>query len=203
MDPSLQGALEHTARYFDARKVGDVGALGFRRSTPLKAILDNLPGLIGNGIVVPEVTRFLDMGCADGRVTIFLSYLVRLSAGVEVDEWTLDEYEPLKHGLEEELRSKSLILPPKNIHLFHGDTLDEATHARILEVTGTAFQDFHVYYTYITMYKEFAELLSERARSGAILMIYGLDLVLPKLQGFRFLEAESAVQSRLALYRKV
>lgn len=203
MDESLQGALEHTARYFDARKVGDVGALGFRRSTPLQVLLDNLPGLIGNGLVVPGVTRFLDMGCADGRVNVFLSYLLQLSVGVEVDEWTLDEYDPLKRGLEEELRSQGLTLPPKNIHLFHGDTLEKTTRENIFEVTGTAFEDFHVYYTYITMYKEFADLLRQRAPSGVIYMIYGLDVVLPKLQDFLFLEKESPVQSKLALYRKV
>jgi hypothetical protein len=203
MDESLQRALEQTASYYDARKVGDVGALGFRRSTPLAQLLKNLPGLIENRLLVPGVTRFLDMGCADGRVNVFLSFLVQLSVGVEVDEWTLDEYEPLKQGLEEELTAKGLALPPENIHLFHGDTLERATGERILEKTGHGLDSFHIYYTYITMYNEFAELLRDHARPGSIFMIYGFDVILPKLQDFLFLERVSSVKSKLAIYRKV
>jgi hypothetical protein len=57
--------------------------------------------LIGEKIINPGQSAFLDLGCADGRVNLFLGGLTRLSVGIELDEWTLDEYEPLRTELME------------------------------------------------------------------------------------------------------
>ena len=65
------------------------------------------------------------MGCADGRVNVLLSYLVKISIGIELDEWTLDEYMPLKTMLEKKLGKDHLSPPPENIFLFHGDSMDD------------------------------------------------------------------------------
>jgi len=83
--PLLMPTLTRIARFYDRRKVGDVGPLGFRRSTDLGVLTTCADRLIAEGIIVPGETRFLDLGCADGRVNVLLSYLVRISVGIEVD----------------------------------------------------------------------------------------------------------------------
>lgn len=199
---AVQAALETTAAYYDARKVGDVGALGFRRSTRLGAVLDVLEWLVREKVLVPGNTDFLDMGCADGRVNVFMSYLVDRSIGVEIDEWTLDDYAPLRAELEKTLKMERLPVPPDNCVLLHGDTLREDTQEAIRLRTGIDIGTFDLFFTYITLHQEFAELISRKGRKGAFFMIYGMDLILPRFDGLELIEAPRLRDQKLALYRK-
>lgn len=115
LNAKLGATLAKVAEFYDCKKVGDVGALGFRRSTDLMSLLSCLPTLLDAGLIVPRESRFLDLGCADGRVNVLFSYLVKSSIGVELDEWTLDEYAPLRKELERWLRRAELLRPPENI----------------------------------------------------------------------------------------
>jgi hypothetical protein len=122
--------------------------------------------------------------------------------GVELDAWTLEEYAPLRAGVAKRLMRSGLPEPPQNIFLFHGDSTDEAVHAKIQENTGMAFHDFDLFYTYLVMHEEFAEIIRKKARSGAIFMVYGLEKVMPRYPGFRLLEDLSPLEGILALYKK-
>lgn len=202
MDDLLFNTLQRVARFYDDRKVGDVGPLGFRRSTDLKKLAACLDRLLHARIIDPAETRFLDLGCADGRVNVFLSYLVRMSVGIELDEWTLDEYGPLKLELGEDLRRNGLLLPPENICLFNGDATDEKIHQAIIRETGIDFEEFDLFYTYLVMHDEFAALIEKKAKRGSFFMVYGLDKIMPTYKGFRLLKHISPMEGILAIYRK-
>jgi len=202
LNNDIKKSLLTVARFYDQRIVGDVGPLGFRRSTDLKKLVTCLDELIRHHILIPRETQFLDMGCADGRVNILLSYLVRISVGIEIDEWTLDEFDPLKVGLEASLRKNSLPLPPDNIFLFHGNTIDDALHETIHKKTGVNFEEFDLFYTYLSMVEEFSRLIARKAKKGAVFMVYGLEKILPKFKGLRLLTPEIPIEGILALYQK-
>jgi len=194
-------SLEAVADFYDARKVGDVGPLGFRRSSDLHALLSCLYQLHARGLL-NENCSFLDMGCADGRVNVLMSYFVKVSVGIEIDQWILDEYGPLRKELNQILQSKGLLLPPPNIHLFHGDASDPQVYRRIKEATGKLFNQFDFFYTYLVMHEEFSQFISQKAKSGAIFMVYGLGGVLPRYQGLELLKDLSPMDNILGLYRK-
>ena len=198
----VQKALEAVARFYDGRQVGDVGAMGFRRSTELANLLPCLDRLLSEGMLVPGKTRFLDMGCADGRVNVFLSYLVRQSAGIELDDWILDDAAPLRNDLERALAREGLPLPPGNVHLFVGDSTDERLHKSVQKETGTPFEAFDLYYTYLTMQEEFAELIARKAGKGAIFAVYGLERIQPRFSGLCLRTPGRALNGVLALYEK-
>ena len=202
MDQHLKKSLAQVAGFYDQRKVGAVGPLGFRRSTDLMTLFACADRLIAEEIIRPDETSFLDLGCADGRVNLFFSYLVRLSVGIELDEWTLEEYEPLRAELDNTLQQEGLSSPPANIFLFHGDSTDKTIHDSIRRKTGTGIESFDLFYTYLIMHEEFAEMLAERARKGSIFMVYGLNKILPRYPGFRLLENLSPMEGILALYQK-
>jgi len=202
-DTRLKNSLAKVADFYDQRKVGDIGALGFRRSTDLMKLIPCLNYLIDHKLLHPQESIFLDLGCADGRVNILLSYLARYSIGIELDEWTLDEYEGLKALLIEELGSSDLLLPPDNISLFHGDSTDEELHNRIIKQTGIDFKEFDLFYTYLTMQEEFAELIADKAKKGAVFMVYGLEKILPQFNGFKLLTPGRSLEGVLALYQKI
>jgi SAM-dependent methyltransferase len=202
MDDHLKRSLMKTALFFDHRKVGDVGALGFRRSSDLLILVNCLERLIGERILLPGKTRFLDLGCADGRVNILLSYFSKLSVGIELDEWTVEECAPLRSKLEEALKEEDLLLPPRNIFLFQGDSTDEKVHREIERVTGVAFEEFDLFYTYLVMHEEFAALIRDRAKKGAYFMVYGLDKILPRYEGLRLIHPLSPLEGILAVYEK-
>lgn len=203
----METALEHTlfqvVEFYDSRKVGDVGHLGFRRSSDLSKVLSSLKTMIDHGLFRPGEALFLDMGCADGRVNVLLSYLAKTSVGIELDEWTLDDYAPLRQELDALFAEKELLLPPKNIFLYHGDSMDEPLHDRIHRETGIPFNKFNVFYTYLTMMEEFAELIARKAESGALFMVYGLEKILPRFTGLRLLTPERPLEGIIALYQKV
>jgi hypothetical protein len=203
MDNNLRKTLSRVARFYDERKVGDVGPLGFRRSTDLMKLMACLERLLDERIIDPDQTRFLDLGCADGRVNVFLSYLVKSSVGIELDEWTLDEYAPLRSKLDGVLNNEGLLSPPENLSLFHGDSTDTVVHETIARQTWVGFDEFDLFYTYLIMHEEFAELISERAKTGAFFMVYGFNKILPKYQGLQLLKHLSPMEGILAFYRKI
>jgi SAM-dependent methyltransferase len=195
--------LLQVAEFYDRRKVGDVGSLGFRRSSDLSKVISCLTTMMVQGLFVPGISRFLDLGCADGRVNVLLSYLAKTSVGIELDEWTLDDYEPLRQKLDALLTEQGLRLPEDNIFLYHGDSMDDLLHERIHHETATRFNQFDVFYTYLTMMEEFAELIVRKAKPGALFMVYGLEKIIPRLEGLRLLTPERPLQGIVALYRKL
>jgi len=82
------------------------------------------------------------------------------------------------------LVEKGLLLPRRNIFLYHGDSTDESLHDRIHRETGVRFDQFDVFYTYLTMQEEFAELIARKARPGSIFMVYGLEKIIPRFTVF-------------------
>jgi SAM-dependent methyltransferase len=202
MDEGLRSTLEAVARFYDERKVGDVGPLGFRRSTDLRTLLACLPALLREGILSPGETRFLDLGCADGRVNVFLSYFAKISVGIEMDEWTLDEYGPLKDRLQQVLGKQKLPPPPDNIVVFHGDSTEDSLQKEILSRSGVAFEDFDLFYTYLVMHEEFADLIAREAKRDAVFLVYGVDKVLPRYEGLRRIDPLSPIGGILGVYIK-
>jgi len=202
MHDRTMDTLFRIARFYDKRKVGDLGFLGFRRSSDLSRLVACLSTLIQKGLLIPGASSFLDMGCADGRVNVLLSYLTAKSVGVELDEWTLDEYAALRPDLDRVLLQEGHPLPPQNISLFHGDTMDPALHERIRQETGMRFEDFDLFYTYLTMHEEFAELINRKARKGAVFMVYGLERIFPRFEGLRLLTPREPLEGMIALYQK-
>jgi len=202
LDQHVLRSLRKVAAFFDARKVGEVGSLGFRRSTDLLSLLACLRGLVEEGLLIPGRSSFLDLGCADGRVNVMMSYLVKTSVGVELDEWTLEEYEPLKNALLEEMAREDLRSPPDNIFLFHGDSTDKQVHQDILRETGLSLGQFDLFYTYLVMHEEFARLVADRAKKGALFMVYGLDRILPRYDGLRLITSPGLTGGIVGVYRK-
>lgn len=203
MDRVLRETLNRVAQFYDQRKVGDVGALGFRRSTDLTTLLACLGRLLDEKIIYPHGSLFMDLGCADGRVNVFLSYLIKISVGIEMDAWTLEEYAPLRSELEQVLSRDGLLPPPGNVFLFHGDSMDGGIHERISQESGIRFEEFDLFYTYLVMHQEFAQLIAQKGKKGAIFMVYGLHKILPMYEGFRLLNHISPMEGILALYQKV
>jgi hypothetical protein len=202
LDKILEETLLQVVEFYDRRKVGEVGNLGFRRSSDLSKVLACLKTMMDQGHLVPGLSRFLDMGCADGRVNVLLSYLAKTSVGIELDEWTLDEYRPLKEKLNALLTEKGLLLPRKNIFLYHGDSMDESLHEKIEREAGVRFGQFDMFYTYLTMQAEFAGLIVRKAKPGALFMVYGLEKIIPRLPGLRLLTPERPLEGIIALYQK-
>ena len=203
LDKLLERTLLQVVEFYDGRKVGDVGHLGFRRSSDLSKVFSGLNTMIDQGLFAPGAPLFLDMGCADGRVNVLMSYLAKTSVGIELDDWTLDDDRPLRQELEALLGEKRLLLPQKNIFLFHGDSTDESLHDRIHRETGVRFDQFDLFYTYLTMQEEFAELIARKARPGALFMVYGLEKILPRFTGLHLLTPERPLAGIMALYQKI
>jgi hypothetical protein len=200
INTGTKAALMRVAGFYDRKKVGDAGFLGFRRSSDLTRLVACLFTMVREGLLVPACSSFLDMGCGDGRVNVLLSYLTRKSVGVELDEWTLDEYSALRRKLDTLLAEESLPLPPGNISLFHGDTMEPALQEKISREAGVSFDAFDLFYTYLTMQEEFGDLIARKARKGALFMVYGLDRVLPRFDGLRLLGPP--LEGIVALYQK-
>jgi hypothetical protein len=202
IDQEMEETLCRIARFYDQRKIGDLGCLGFRRPSNLARLVSCLSSMIRSRLLVPGVSSFLDMGCADGRVNVLLSYLTKVSVGVELDEWTLDEYFGLRRKLDSTLEKEGLPLPSQNIFLFHGDSMDPALHERVRHKTGLGFDAFDLFYTYLTMQEEFAGLIRQKAKKGALFMVYGLERILPRFPGLSLLTSGNPLEGILALYRK-
>ncbi len=123
----LRRTLELTANYFDGRKVGCFGNTGYRKTTDLSKFCACIEDLLSSGTIKPRSTVFTDLGCGDGRVNLLMSYFVRLSIGVEIDSEILCEYAQRKNELICLLKSEGAVLPPENICLVQGNSLDDGT----------------------------------------------------------------------------
>jgi hypothetical protein len=196
----LAATLDFLCGFCDRRKAGQAGPDGFRRSTDLGTLLPGLMRLAEAGVLDAQRTNFLELGCADGRVNLLVGYLVKSSVGVELEDWILEEYEPLRRELEVELTNRDLLPLPGNVSLFLGDSIERDVYGRIRERTGLALEDFNVFYTYLWMQAEYAKMIFERARPGAVLLVYGPDRLRSDLEGLRLDDELSS--SNLAVYRK-
>jgi len=202
MNKHTKKTLASVADFFDARKVGDVGPLGFRRSTDLSLLLSCADRLLEEEIIVPGQTHFLDLGCADGRVNVLFSYLVKTSVGIELDDWTLDDYDSLRPELDAILSQYGLLMPPENILLFNGDSTTEQVHKEIKQKTGLGFEEFDLFYTCLVMQDEFATMIAEKAKTGSVFIVYGLNKIMPRFDGLELMENLSPLEGILGLYRK-
>lgn len=203
MNKRLQNTLLEVASFFDKRKVGDQGPLGFRRSTDLSLLLRAIQRLKAMGLFEYESKSFLDLGCADGRVVVLMSYLCKLSVGIEIDDLTVDEYKALRKELDRELVNKKLLLPDGNIFLFHGDALSNETEEKVKQKISYTIRDFDIFYTYLVMHEEFSKLIVQKAKKGAQFWLYGISNIIPKYTGMRLLTGKEPLEGILVVYEKI
>jgi hypothetical protein len=158
--------------------------------------------MTNSGIIRPQSTVFTDLGCGDGRVNLLMSYFVRLSIGLEIDSEILSEYGPRKNELISLLRSEGAVLPPENIFLIQGNSLDDRSFDEIRSRTGVDFGDVDLFYTYITLHDLFAEKIAERGRPGVHYLVYGFSRVLPAYESLELVNPDVGAQAIAALFRK-
>jgi hypothetical protein len=194
--------LHAVADFYDQRLVGDLGPLGFRRTSELGRLLPCLPALVAAGILNPGRSRFLDLGCGDGRVNVLMSYLAQVSVGVELEDWLLDDYTSLREQLDASLESKGLHAVPQNVDLFCGDATEWATHDAIRRATGIAFDEVDIFYTFLTAHEAFSTLIAAQGKPGCAFLVYGMDRIFPRYEGLDFIESLSPLGGVLAVYRK-
>ncbi len=202
MDEKLFLALRQVAAFYDRKKIGATGGLGFRKSTDLSRLLAAMEFMIEDGLFYPGRVRFLDLGCADGRVNVLMSYLTEISVGVEIDDWSLEEYRPLRQELDSLLVELGLPTPKPNIFLFRGDVTDGHLWDRIEKQTAKGWQDFDLFYTYMTLLEEFADLVARKAKVGALFMVYGLEKIQPSFSGLKILYPQEPLGGVLSIYQK-
>ncbi len=190
------------AAFFDRCRFGYEGVEGYRKSTDLNKFLGCLQELESSARIDPQHTIFADLGCADGRVNILMSYFVRLSLGIEIDPEILAEFGPRKAELCSRLEQAELALPPANITLFQGSSLDPGTYTKIYAQVGVRFADIDLFYTYITLHDLFAEQIAAEAKPGALYLVYGFNRVLPRYRKLEILAPDLGSQGIAALYRK-
>jgi len=196
-------ALKAIAAFFDGCKVGYQGTKGYRKSTDLFKFIHCIRELRTLGFLDKDSTVFTDLGCADGRVNIFMSYFVRQSIGIEIDSEILNEYTLRRKGLDGLLRQAGLPLPPGNIFLFNGNSIDPETYKRMGEETGVGFADVDIFYTYITLHDVFGEKIAAEARPGALYLVYGFNRILPRYgEKMEIVLPDVGSQGIAALYRK-
>jgi len=200
--PALIETVNRIARYFDSCKVGCFGNKGYRKTTDLARLSACIDDLMAAGVIGADSSVFLDMGCGDGRVNLLMSYFVKLSIGIEIDSEILSEYDARRAELMAELEEAGGILPPDNIRLFRGSSLEARTFEDICASTGVAFEDVDLFYTYITLHDVFAEAITERGRPGAWYMVYGFNRVLPRYDAFDLVLPDVGGQGIAALFRK-
>jgi SAM-dependent methyltransferase len=202
MEERIHPELREVARFYDARQVGSSGPLGFRRTSELGKLLACLPSLAQAGLLIPDQSRFLDLGCGDGRVNVLFSYLTEVSAGVEQDQWTLDEYLPLKRELDARQDDLKLTRPPGNIRLFCGDSTSQPVHDAIRESVGLELSDFDLFYAFVAGPDPLAELVATRGKPGSVYLVYSMNRIFPRYPGLRLVEDLSPLNDVLAVYQK-
>ena len=201
-DVRLKQTVACIADYYNGCKVGYVGHEGYRKSTDLAKFGKCMDELVALGYIEPQHTTFLDLGCADGRVNMLMSYFVKRSVGIEIDPEILGEFSPRKKELTYRLQSENLIQPPDNISLFHGNSLEAATYEHIRNAIHVRFDEIDLFYTYITLHDLFAAKIAEEAKAKALYLVYGFSKILPRYQGLELLIPDVASQGIVALYGK-
>jgi SAM-dependent methyltransferase len=179
-----------------------VGHEGYRKSTDLAKFCKCIDELVALGYIEPQHTTFLDLGCADGRVNVLMSYFVKSSVGIEIDPEILDEYRQRKKELTLELQRENLLQPPDNISLFKGNSLETATYDLIENSIGVRFERIDIFYTYITLHDLFAAKIAEEGKQKALYLVYGFNRILPRYQGLEILIPDVASQGIVSLYGK-
>jgi SAM-dependent methyltransferase len=201
-DSRLRQTIDLIARYYDGCKVGYVGHEGYRKSTDLVKFARCIDELLRLGLIDSNHTLFLDLGCADGRVNVLMSYFVKLSVGIEIDPEILAEYNPRIEELVHKLRRAKLIQPIDNIALFRGNSLGAATYEQIESTVNVSFEKIDIFYTYITLHDLFAAKIAAEAKPKALYLVYGFNKILPRYQGLELLIPDLASQGIVALYGK-
>ena len=201
-DIRLSKTVDLIARYYDNCKVGYVGHEGYRKSTDLAKFARCIDELVRLGLIDSNHTLFLDLGCADGRVNMLMSYFVKRSVGIEIDPEILAEYSPRKEELTHRLQSQNLVQPPDNISLFNGNSLEAVTYERIENTINIRFEEIDLFYTYITLHDLFGAKIAEEAKPNALYLVYGFSRILPRYQGLELIIPDVASQGILALYGK-
>ena len=201
-DVRLKQTVACIADYYNGCKVGYVGHEGYRKSTDLVKFARCIDELVRLGLIDPNRTLFLDLGCADGRVNVLMSYFVKRSVGVEIDPEILAEFSPRKKELTHRLQSEDLIQPPDNISLFNGNSLEATTYEHIENTINVRIEEIDLFYTYITLHDLFAAKIAEEAKPKALYLVYGFSKILPRYQGLELLIPDVASQGIVALYGK-
>ncbi len=190
------------AGFYNEYKMGYQGNEGYRKSTDLEKLGRCVQTLTNKGIVDTLSTVFADLGCADGRVNVLMSYFVKQSIGIEIDQDILEEYMPRKRELLTHIKQADLPLPPENISLFLGSSLEASTYQHIFKETAVNFSDIDLFYTYITLHDLFAEKIVREAKAGALFLVYGFHKVLPRYPGLEIEDPDLGRQGIASLYIK-
>lgn len=198
----LRKTVEFISGYYDNCKVGYVGHEGYRKSTDLAKFGTCIDELVTHGYIEPQHTNFLDLGCADGRVNVLMSYFVKCSVGIEIDPEILAEFSPRKKELTHRIQNENLVLPPDNIFLFNGNSLEAPTYKHVENAINVRFEEIDLFYTYITLHDLFATKIAEEAKPGALYLVYGFSKILPRYRGLELLIPDVASQGIVALYGK-
>ena len=198
----LSKTVDFIARYYDGCKVGYAGHEGYRKSTDLVKFARCIEELLRFDFIDSTSTLFLDLGCADGRVNVLMSYFVKLSIGLEIDPEILAEYNPKKEGLRHQLRQANLIQPKNNIALFQGNSLEAVAYKQIEKEVNVRFNQIDLFYTYITLHDLFGAKIAAKAKSQALYLVYGFNKILPHYPGLKLLIPDLASQGIVALYGK-
>jgi len=198
----LNKTVDLIARYYDGCKVGYVGREGYRKSTDLVKLARCIDELVRLDFIDLSRAPFLDLGCADGRVNVLMSYFVKLSVGLEIDPEILAEYSPRKEQLRHQLLRANLIQPRDNIALFQGNSLEAAAYEQIERKVKVRFNQIDLFYTYITLHDLFGAKIAAQAKSKALYLVYGFNKILPHYQGLQLLIPDLASQGIVALYGK-
>jgi hypothetical protein len=198
----LSKTVDLIATYYNGCKVGYVGHEGYRKSTDLVKFARCIDELVRLGLIDPNRTLFLDLGCADGRVNVLMSYFVKLSVGIELDPEILAEYKPRKEELGHKLQRANLIKPMDNIALFQGNSLEAVAYKQIESKVNVRFNEIDLFYTYITLHDLFGAKIAAEAKPKALYLVYGFNKILPRYQGLELLIPDLASQGIVALYSK-
>ena len=201
-DVLLKQTVACIADYYNGCKVGYVGHEGYRKSTDLVKFARCIDELLSLGFIDPNSTLFLDLGCADGRVNLLMSYFVKRSVGIEIDPEILAEYGQRKRELTFRLQHKDLLQPPDNISVFQGNSLEAATYQQIASTINVQFEEIDLFYTYITLHDLFGAKIAKEAKPKALYLVYGFSKILPRYQGLEILIPDVALQGIMAIYGK-
>lgn len=198
----LRQTLDRIASFYNDYKVGYVGHEGYRKSTDLVKLGRCIEELAAHGFINRQNTIFLDLGCADGRVNVLMSYFVKHSVGIEIDPEILAEFNPRKEELTQKLQSENLMQPSDNIDLFHGNSLEAATYETIEGTINLRFEDIDLFYTYITLHDLFGAKIAQEAKANSLYLVYGFSKILPRYEGLEVIIPDVASQGIVALYGK-